>query len=496
MAQLGCSQPMLIEESSLSGWKVIDSGGFGQIYKARHLHWCYDVAIKLLHYDDGRSSLLMREAKMMCQGSNEYVMQVLGVFKGRVPNSVPSRQLGLVMKFMEQGSLTTLQVNLCGPPPLPLVFRLAHQVAVGINFLHQLSPPLLHLDLKPSNVLLDPDLNVKLTDFGLSRLYHSVTQGSRKKNKDEGGTISYMPPEAFDISYKPKTASDIYSYGILLWSIVTGKQPYENAMSEMVRLRIPQGDRPSLEDYTSKAEGCEDLMKLMDLMVKCWKGKHDQRPTSFDCATFTEALFQTHKDAVVDAVHQVLKMLNKQEEEKIIEQVQRVHINQVSAQPNPKDMCEDVLTGRPPVQEIDCGQAEAWVKDLLPPEEGSRFDVPKIYTSKEYEIKRSSVHPISVSTSPRTAQKSTQCSEVKADCKQNITQPFKRQVSSPGPCSCPPPSVGEVSIHNSEVTALIFGSDNKMTITGKANSNRRRHLTAPSSVNVLPQRSGCRRKKT
>lgn len=53
----------------------------------------------------------MREAKMMCQGSNEYVMQVLGVFKGRVPNSVPSRQLGLVMKFMEQGSLTTLQVS-------------------------------------------------------------------------------------------------------------------------------------------------------------------------------------------------------------------------------------------------------------------------------------------------------------------------------------------------------------------------------------------------
>lgn len=57
--------------------------------------------------------------------------------------------------------------------------------------------------------------------------------------------------------------------------------PSLDAMSEMVRLRIPQGDRPSLEDYTSKAEGCEDLMKLMDLMVKCWKGKHDQRPTSF-----------------------------------------------------------------------------------------------------------------------------------------------------------------------------------------------------------------------
>lgn len=54
------------------------------------------------------------------------------------------------------------QEALRGSPPWPLAFRLAHQVALGINFLHSLCPPLLHLDLKPSNVLLDSDLNAKV----------------------------------------------------------------------------------------------------------------------------------------------------------------------------------------------------------------------------------------------------------------------------------------------------------------------------------------------
>lgn len=58
---------------------------------------------------------------------------------------------------------TILQETLGGAPLWPLVFRLAHQVALGINFLHSLSPPLLHLDLKPSNVLLDSYLNAKVS---------------------------------------------------------------------------------------------------------------------------------------------------------------------------------------------------------------------------------------------------------------------------------------------------------------------------------------------
>lgn len=54
--------------------------------------------------------------------------------------------------------------------------------------------------------------SLQLTDFGLSRYYHSFTRSSKKNNEEEGGTNSYMPPEAFDISYSPTRASDIYRY--------------------------------------------------------------------------------------------------------------------------------------------------------------------------------------------------------------------------------------------------------------------------------------------
>ncbi|KAI3375669.1 hypothetical protein L3Q82_003978 [Scortum barcoo] len=422
MALYGCPAPMVISDSSLEGWTVIGSGGFGQIFKARHRQLCCDVAIKLLHYDDGTSKSLLREIDMMRQGSSPYVIHVYGVFKGRALSSPSqSMQLGLVMEVMERGSLASMQETLRETPPWSLVFRLAHQVALGTNFLHTRSPPLLHLDLKPSNVLLDSSLNAKLTDFGLARCYHSVSRVSKKDNEEEGGTISYMPPEAFDISYSPSKASDIYSYGILLWSIVTGKQPYANAMSSIVRLRIPQGDRPSLEeirDHTGRA----GLAGLMELMKKCWEAKREHRPTSLDCTEVTEELYKMHKHAINDAVHEVLKKLDQREEEALIEQIQAAHITQASGNDRVEGMNvgQNVPTGRPPIQ---------------------------------------------------------------------------RQFSSPDTFSNPNQPAPIVRLHLANVIGLQYGDNNNMQIY-TTDLDRKRHPTAPSSVNLPPPQAGSRRDKT
>ncbi|XP_031154475.2 receptor-interacting serine/threonine-protein kinase 4-like [Sander lucioperca] len=290
-----------VEDSILEDWEEIGSGGFGQIYKARHHQWGIDVAIKLLLQGEGTEKSLLNEIDLMRQATSPHVMAVLGVFKGRTPSG-RSTQLGLIMEVMERGSLASLQEALRGTPPWALVFRLAHQVALGINYLHSLPHPVLHQDLKPQNVLLDDALNAKLTNFGLAQISCSVS----KNSESLGGTINYMPPEAFEASYEPTRAFDIYSFGILIWSIVTGKQPYANAKPEIVMLRIPEGDRPQLDDIKGDAAG---LTELTGLMKRCWDNEPEQRPRALECTTETEQLFKMHKHELNDAVHEVLKKL-------------------------------------------------------------------------------------------------------------------------------------------------------------------------------------------
>ncbi|XP_075948535.1 receptor-interacting serine/threonine-protein kinase 3 [Anarhichas minor] len=493
-----CQVSLLIGDSSLEGWKVIGSGGFGKIFKARHRQWGCDVAIKLLHNDDGTSASLLREINMMREGSSPFVILVRGVFKGRMPSSV-SDQLGLVMEFMERGSVASLQDSLHGAPPWPLVFRLAHQVALGINFLHSLAPALLHLDLKPSNVLLDSYLNAKLTDFGLSRFYRSVTRCSKKDSEEEGGTISYMPPEAFDLSYKPTQASDIYSYGILLWSIVTGTQPYAHAKSSLVRIRIPEGDRPSLNEIRLQAVERAGLTRLMELMERCWDTRPKERPSALACTIEAEELYKIHKHNINDAVHQVLMQLDQKEEERMIEQIERVHITQVSGSKREEAKIRDTVpTGRPPVQEMAGGGTAnrtdiPRVKDLPSSRPSSvRYDDESRH-STDGKVKRSSVCPIeplppspSTESSPqgRTAKPSLQ------GFKQNLSSQYHRQLSGPDTFSCQPAAARGVQMHFSNVTGLQHGNNNIMHIQVTERSERRRHPTAPPRVDLPPQRHG------
>ncbi|XP_039633125.1 receptor-interacting serine/threonine-protein kinase 3-like, partial [Perca fluviatilis] len=284
-----------VEDSSLEDWEEIGSGGFGQIYKARHHQWGIDVAIKVLLKDEGS---LLHEINMMHQATSPHVMAVRGIFKGRTPFSGRSTKLGVVMELMKRGSLASLQAALRGTPPWPLVFRLAHQVALGINYLHSLPRPVLHQDLKPQNVLLDDALNAKLTDFGLAQTSCSITLVS-KDNGPRGGTPYYMPPEAFNPSYRPSRSFDIYSFGILLWSIVTGKQPYE-----------VEGDLPNLDDIKGDVAG---LRELKELMKRCWDPKPEQRPKALECTTETEQLFKMHEHELNKAVYEVLMKLDQKE---------------------------------------------------------------------------------------------------------------------------------------------------------------------------------------
>ncbi|XP_030193471.1 receptor-interacting serine/threonine-protein kinase 3 [Gadus morhua] len=458
MEQNQCHIPVCDEES-LVRWEVIGSGGFGQIFKARHVRWAWDVAIKILHYDDGSSSALRREAELMRRGESPFVVRVSGVFQGRLPSGGPSI-LGLVMDYMEQGSLADLQGVLRGPPPWPLAFRLSYQVALGMNFLHTLSPPMLHMDLKPSNVLLDSGLNVKLTDFGLARISQSMSRKSKVGSAEDGGTTSYMPPEAFGRDYRPSRSSDMYSYGILLWSILTGQKPYKHVISSLVRFRVPEGDRPPLESIDpGQTEG---LRPLVDMMAWCWDSVPQQRPSFLDCISVTEQQYDLHKSGITSAIHSTQALLDtNREERKISDGLTELHITQPSSAINVR---MDDITGPPPVQETADDLTRKKCGTEKPSSQPMSFSETKLISTSTNTESGSSLN---LNHAPNPQPEATARPTAPGS-------PYQRQFSNP--------EQRPLSIKNSHVSFFQRGDGNYMHISDEL-AERRRHPTAPPRFN-------------
>lgn len=136
-----------VRASDLSPWSWLPRGR-GALCGGLGTAAC--LLLMSLNFSRERMELL-EEAKKMEMAKFRYILPVYGICREPV---------GLVMEYMETGSLEKLLAS--EPLPWDLRFRIIHETAVGMNFLHCMSPPLLHLDLKPANILLDAHYHVKV----------------------------------------------------------------------------------------------------------------------------------------------------------------------------------------------------------------------------------------------------------------------------------------------------------------------------------------------
>ncbi|XP_040189075.1 receptor-interacting serine/threonine-protein kinase 3-like isoform X2 [Rana temporaria] len=208
----------------LESLKLVGRGGFGEVYRGWSQNLQMEVALKVVQ---GASSSnlkrlmkdLMKERDVMQKASNPHVLRLLGVYEKAEGSLV---EYGLVMEYMSYGSLRTLFDDI---PDVPwaLRFQILHQVVLGMNYLHSLDPPIIHRDLKPCNVLLNKHLDVQITDFGLSKIIGATSSAV----PSFAGTLPYMPPEALNnINYEVSKSHDVYSFGILVWTVFSGEEPY------------------------------------------------------------------------------------------------------------------------------------------------------------------------------------------------------------------------------------------------------------------------------
>ncbi|CAG5876297.1 unnamed protein product [Menidia menidia] len=269
------------DSSEFGSWEKIGSGGFGQVYKVRHVQWKTWLAIKCppcLHVDDKERLELLEEAKKMEAAKFRYILPVYGICED---------PQGLVMEYMETGSLE----NLLATEPLPweLRFRIIHETAVGMNFLHCMSPPLLHLDLKPANILLDAHYHVKISDFGLAR-WNGLSRADDMSRDGFCGTIAYLPPESIiEKDRVSDTKHDVYSFSIVIWGILTQKKPYQGENNILqIMVKVVKGVRPDLGAVPrSRPSTCAGFLNLMQ---RCWAPKPEARPSFQEITSEAEEL--------------------------------------------------------------------------------------------------------------------------------------------------------------------------------------------------------------
>ena len=206
----------------------IGRGAYGEVYRGMYRET--DVAIKVLLEQDLPQKLIRsfkKEVAILKKLRHPNILQFMGACT-RPPN------LCIVSEFVSKGSLFKL---LHREPDIPLTLltrvELAMQIAIGMNYLHTSKPPIIHGDLKSPNLLLDKNMNVKVCDFGLSRmkLAAKLSVGSKM------GTPEWTAPEVLQSSANSEK-SDVYSYGVVLWEIFTRRVPWEDKNAMQVVLMV------------------------------------------------------------------------------------------------------------------------------------------------------------------------------------------------------------------------------------------------------------------
>ncbi|KAH0917899.1 hypothetical protein HID58_025559 [Brassica napus] len=224
----------------------LGEGGFGSVFKGE--------------LSDGTIIAVKQLSAKSCQGNREFVNEI-GMISGlNHPNlvklygcCVEKIQLLLVYEYMENNSLA---LALSGKSSLKLDWAARQNICIGIakglEFLHEGSMiRMVHRDIKSTNVLLDADLNAKISDFGLARLHEEEHTHISTKI---AGTIGYMAPE-YALWGQLTEKADVYSFGVVAMEIVSGKSNTKQKGSV---------DHVSLINWALTLQQTGDIMEIVD----------------------------------------------------------------------------------------------------------------------------------------------------------------------------------------------------------------------------------------
>lgn len=217
-----------------------------------------------------------QECRLLSRVRHPNIVQFLGVHfeKGSI---VPA----LVMEYHPMTLAQRIDMNpQLGAIPDEIVYPMAVDVALGLNYLHSQPSPIVHRDLSANNVLLSKDLTAKISDLGVAKIIHLNPQQLKQKMTKTPGTPCYMPPEAQEDNPQYGTSVDTFSYGILLIHIFSGEWPFP---TKAVKVDPDTEELIALSEAQRRQQNLDKLSPdhpLMNLILRCISNTPTSRPTS------------------------------------------------------------------------------------------------------------------------------------------------------------------------------------------------------------------------
>ncbi|KAK7277801.1 hypothetical protein RJT34_22818 [Clitoria ternatea] len=269
---------------------VIGMGGTGIVYKAEiHHRPNITVAVKKLwrsRTDMENGDDVLREVELLGRLRHRNIVRLLGYVHNE-------RNVMMVYEYMANGNLGTA---LHGEQSARLLvdwvsrYNIALGVAQGLNYLHHdCHPPVIHRDIKSNNILLDANLEARIADFGLARMMI-------QKNETVSivaGSYGYIAPE-YGYTLKVDEKIDIYSYGVVLLELLTGKMPLDPAFEESIDIvgwiRKKKSNKALLEALDPTiASQCkhvqEEMLLVLRIALLCTAKLPKERPSMRDIIT-------------------------------------------------------------------------------------------------------------------------------------------------------------------------------------------------------------------
>lgn len=217
--------------------QVFGEGKWGVVFRAHDLQLHRTVAIKYLKHNliarDEKLKRFVQEARIVAKLSHPNIVIIYDLDEPREGDYV------IVMEYAQKGTLR-LQLD-SSPDGLPILeaLRLAIGICSGLEAVHNID--VIHRDLKPTNVLLfeeDGQLIPKIADFGIARTSPDGSSDGGSSSERVIGTPLYMSPEAAAMK-KVQPASDLFSFGIILYELLTGKMPFPGGVIDVLINQTP-----------------------------------------------------------------------------------------------------------------------------------------------------------------------------------------------------------------------------------------------------------------